>query len=130
MQGSHCRAAGPQCRALSKVHPVRSHSVAAQGESTRPSAQKTPGKPMPMTPPNQGLYLGPGRHRGHVQGSPQDISGTGTHGRHLQSHPRKDALRNDRSEELAPRTCYAADRTGHALLHAMYEQLMKRRCKV
>ena len=29
-----------------------------------------------------------------------------------------------------PRTCYAADRTGHALLHAMYEQLMKRRCRV
>jgi succinate dehydrogenase / fumarate reductase flavoprotein subunit len=25
-----------------------------------------------------------------------------------------------------PRTCYAADRTGHAILHAMYEQLMKR----
>src|SRR5207245_3221471 len=25
-----------------------------------------------------------------------------------------------------PRTCYAADRTGHALLHAMYEQLLKR----
>src|SRR5438128_3544232 len=24
-----------------------------------------------------------------------------------------------------PRTCYAADRTGHAILHAMYEQLMK-----
>jgi succinate dehydrogenase / fumarate reductase flavoprotein subunit len=29
-----------------------------------------------------------------------------------------------------PRTCYAADRTGHALLHAMYEQLLKRRCRV
>ena len=25
-----------------------------------------------------------------------------------------------------PRTCYSADRTGHAILHAMYEQLMKR----
>lgn len=29
-----------------------------------------------------------------------------------------------------PRTCYAADRTGHALLHAMYEQLLKRQCRV
>jgi succinate dehydrogenase / fumarate reductase flavoprotein subunit len=29
-----------------------------------------------------------------------------------------------------PRTCYAADRTGHALLHAMYEQLLKRHVHV
>ena len=29
-----------------------------------------------------------------------------------------------------PRTCYAADRTGHAILHAMYEQLLKRRIAV
>src|SRR3989442_511687 len=29
-----------------------------------------------------------------------------------------------------PRTCYAADRTGHALLHAMYEQLLKRQVYV
>src|SRR5207247_1048424 len=29
-----------------------------------------------------------------------------------------------------PRTCYAADRTGHAILHAMYEQLLKRQAFV
>jgi len=29
-----------------------------------------------------------------------------------------------------PRTCYAADRTGHALLHALYEQILKRRTTV
>jgi len=29
-----------------------------------------------------------------------------------------------------PRACYAADRTGHALLHAMYEQLLKRQARV
>lgn len=30
----------------------------------------------------------------------------------------------------APRTCYAADKTGHILLHTMYEQLMKAGVKV
>jgi succinate dehydrogenase / fumarate reductase flavoprotein subunit len=29
-----------------------------------------------------------------------------------------------------PRTCYAADKTGHALLQTMYEQVVKRRIKV
>jgi succinate dehydrogenase / fumarate reductase flavoprotein subunit len=29
-----------------------------------------------------------------------------------------------------PRTCYAADKTGHALLHTMYEQTLKRRIRV
>ena len=29
-----------------------------------------------------------------------------------------------------PRACYAADRTGHAILHAMYEQLLKNRITV
>jgi succinate dehydrogenase / fumarate reductase flavoprotein subunit len=29
-----------------------------------------------------------------------------------------------------PRACYAADRTGHALLHALYEQVMKKANKV
>ncbi len=29
-----------------------------------------------------------------------------------------------------PRTCYAADKTGHALLHTMYEQAVKRNIKV
>ena len=29
-----------------------------------------------------------------------------------------------------PRTCYAADRTGHVLLHTLYEQLVKRRVTV
>ena len=45
-------------------------------------------------------------------------------------------FRSTRSAERAlggagfPRTCYAADRTGHAILHAMYEQLLKRRLAV
>ena len=29
-----------------------------------------------------------------------------------------------------PRTCYAADRTGHLMLHTLYEQTLKRRVKV
>jgi len=29
-----------------------------------------------------------------------------------------------------PRTCYAADRTGHVLLHTLYEQIVKRQVKV
>ena len=29
-----------------------------------------------------------------------------------------------------PRACYAADRTGHALLHALYEQVIKKADKI
>src|SRR5213594_1800300 len=87
---------------LSKVHPVRSHSVAAQGGINAALGEndswEAPGDILDLE--RMGVIFSRDE-RGRIAQRP--FGGAGF-----------------------PRTCYAADRTGHAILHAMYEQLLKR----
>ncbi|MCG3777441.1 MAG: Fumarate reductase flavoprotein subunit [Nitrospira sp.] len=116
---------------LSKVHPVRSHSVAAQGGINAALGADDSWEAHAFDTTKGGLYLGD-----------QDAI-------EAMCHEAPDAIhelerlgvifsRNDQGGIAQrpfggagfPRTCYAADRTGHAILHAMYEQLLKRRITV
>ncbi len=128
--------AGCEVAVLSRVHPVRSHSVAAQG----------------------GINAALGNHEKAQDDSPERHAFDTIKGSDYLAD--QDAVEILTSEAPVciyemehwgcpfsrtadgriaqrpfggagyPRTCYAADKTGHALLHTMYEQTLKRRIRV
>ncbi len=116
---------------ISKVHPVRSHSVAAQGGINAALGENDSWEAHALDTTKGGLYLGDqDAIEAMCREAPQDI---------LELERMGVIFSRDANGRIAqrpfggagfPRTCYAADRTGHAILHAMYEQLLKRRCFV
>jgi succinate dehydrogenase / fumarate reductase flavoprotein subunit len=116
---------------ISKVHPVRSHSVAAQGGINAALGENDSWEAHAFDTTKGGLYLGDqDAIEAMCREAPQDI---------LELERMGVIFSRDANGRIAqrpfggagfPRTCYAADRTGHAILHAMYEQLLKRRCFV
>ena len=116
---------------ISKVHPVRSHSVAAQGGINAALGENDSWEAHAFDTAKGGLYLGDqDAIEVMCREAPGDILelermgvifSRDTHGR-IAQRPFGGAG--------FPRTCYAADRTGHALLHALYEQILKRRTTV
>jgi succinate dehydrogenase / fumarate reductase flavoprotein subunit len=116
---------------ISKVHPIRSHSVAAQGGINAALGQHDSWEAHAFDTTKGGLYLGDqDAIEIMCREAPQDI---------LELERMGVIFSRDANGRIAqrpfggagfPRTCYAADRTGHAILHAMYEQLLKRRCFV
>ena len=116
---------------ISKVHPVRSHSVAAQGGINAALGEKDSWEAHAFDTTKGGLYLGDqDAIEAMCREAPQDILELEQMG--VIFSRREDGRIAQRPFGGAgfPRTCYAADRTGHALLHAMYEQLLKRRVPV
>jgi succinate dehydrogenase / fumarate reductase, flavoprotein subunit len=118
---------GVDVAVLSKVHPVRSHSVAAQGGINAALGHDDSWEKHAYDTTKGGLWLG---DQDGIEIMCREaaadilelermgvIFSRDAHGRI--------ALRPFGGAGF-PRTCYAADRTGHAILHAMYEQLMKR----
>ncbi|MBN1178426.1 MAG: FAD-binding protein [Anaerolineae bacterium] len=125
-------AAGRSTAVLSKVYPVRSHSGAAQG----------------------GINAALGNHpQGHDDSWERHAFDTIKGSDYLADQPRAEILARDAPERVLemehwgvyfsrfpdgriaqrpfggagfPRTCYAADRTGHHLLHTLWEQCLKR----
>jgi succinate dehydrogenase / fumarate reductase flavoprotein subunit len=112
---------------ISKVHPVRSHSVAAQGGINAALADNDSWEAHAFDTVKGGMYLGDqGAIEAMCREGPDDI---------LELERMGVIFSRDAGGRIAqrpfggagfPRTCYAADRTGHAILHAMYEQLLKR----
>ncbi|HLF87125.1 MAG TPA: FAD-binding protein [Nitrospiria bacterium] len=116
---------------ISKVHPVRSHSVAAEGGINAAIREDDSWEAHAFDTIKGGDYLGD-------QDAIEIMCQEGT----------KDVLELDRMGALFsrdergriaqrpfggadfPRTCYAADKTGHALVHLLYEQLLKRKAFV
>ena len=116
---------------LSKVHPVRSHSVAAQGGINAAIGAEDSWEAHAYDTAKGGLYLGDqDAIEAMCKEAPQDILELERMGVIFSRTPDGRIAQRPFGGAGYPRTCYAADRTGHALLHAMYEQLMKRRCNV
>ncbi len=112
---------------LSKVHPVRSHSVAAQGGINAALGENDSWEAHAFDTTKGGLYLG---DQDAIEAMCREAQGD------ILNLERMGVIfSRDEKGRIAqrpfggagfPRTCYAADRTGHAILHAMYEQLLKR----
>src|SRR5881409_740052 len=116
---------------LSKVHPVRSHSVAAQGGINAALGENDSWEAHAFDTTKGGLYLGDqDAIEAMCREAPGDILDLERMGFILSRDERGRIAQRPFGGAGFPRTCYAADRTGHAILHAMYEQLLKRQAFV
>lgn len=116
---------------ISKVHPVRSHSVAAQGGINAALGDNDSWEAHAFDTTKGGLYLGDqDAIEAMCREAPDDIMELERLGVIFSRDDRGRIAQRPFGGAGFPRTCYAADRTGHAILHAMYEQLMKRRFRV
>ena len=112
---------------VSKVHPVRSHSNAAQG-GINAALQEGRQLGVARLRHRQGLRLPrrPGRDRDHVPRGAGGDPPPRAPRRHLP--PQRGGHGSERARSAAPRqarTYYVADITGQAIMHVLYEQLMK-----
>ncbi len=116
---------------VSKVHPVRSHSVAAQGGINAALGENDSWEAHAFDTTKGGIYLA---DQDAVEVMCREAAGDILELERMGVIFSRDARGRIAQRPFGgagfPRTCYAADRTGHALLHAMYEQLLKRSVKV
>jgi succinate dehydrogenase / fumarate reductase, flavoprotein subunit len=116
---------------LSKVHPVRSHSVAAQGGINAALGENDSWEAHAFDTTKGGLYLGDqDAIEAMCREAPGDILELERMGVIFSRNERGRIAQRPFGGAGFPRTCYAADRTGHAILHAMYEQILKRHIHV
>ena len=112
---------------ISKVHPVRSHSVAAQGGINAALGENDSWEAHAFDTVKGGVYLGDqGAIEAMCREAPGDILDLERMGVIFSRDEHGRIAQRPFGGAGFPRTCYAADRTGHAILHAMYEQLLKR----
>ncbi len=112
---------------LAKVHPVRSHSVAAQGGINAALGENDSWEAHAFDTTKGGLYLGDqDAIEAMCREAPGDILDLERMGVIFSRDEKGRIAQRPFGGAGFPRTCYAADRTGHAILHAMYEQLLKR----
>lgn len=116
---------------ISKVHPVRSHSVAAQGGINAALGESDSWEAHAFDTAKGGLYLG---DQDAIEAMCREAPGEILELERMGVIFSRDAHGRITQRPFGgagfPRTCYAADRTGHALLHALYEQILKRRTTV
>jgi succinate dehydrogenase / fumarate reductase flavoprotein subunit len=116
---------------LSKVHPVRSHSVAAQGGINAALGENDSWEAHAFDTAKGGLYLGDqDAIEAMCREAPGEILELERMGVIFSRDERGRIAQRPFGGAGFPRTCYAADRTGHAILHAMYEQILKRHIAV
>ncbi len=116
---------------ISKVHPVRSHSVAAQGGINAALGENDSWEAHAFDTAKGGLYLGDqDAIEAMCREAPGDILELERMGVIFSRDSQGRIAQRPFGGAGFPRTCYAADRTGHALLHALYEQILKRRTTV
>ncbi|HEY5594999.1 MAG TPA: FAD-binding protein [Nitrospiria bacterium] len=112
---------------ISKVHPVRSHSVAAQGGINAAIHPNDSWEAHAFDTAKGSGYLGDqDAIEVMCQEGPADILELERLGAIFSRNEQGQIAQRPFGGAGYPRTCYAADRTGHALLHAMYEQLLKK----
>ncbi len=112
---------------LSKVHPVRSHSVAAQGGINAALGENDSWETHAFDTTKGGVYLSDqDAVEAMCREAPGDILDLERMGVIFSRNEQGRIAQRPFGGAGFPRTCYAADRTGHAILHAMYEQLLKR----
>jgi len=129
-------AAGEDVAVLTRVHPVRSHSVAAQGGVNAPLANVPEGKE--DSPERHAFDTVKGADYLADQDAaelmtrlaPERIYEIENWGCPFSRTPEGKIAQRPFGGAGFPRTCYAADRTGHAMLHTLYEQVVKRGIRV
>lgn len=111
---------------VSKVHPVRSHSVAAQGGINAALASNDSWEAHAFDTVKGSDYLADqGAIEIMCKEAPDDIFELDSMGCLFSRDEAGNISQRPFGGADFPRTCYAADRTGHALLHTLYEQLMR-----
>ena len=121
---------------ISKVHPLRSHSVAAQGGIN--AALKNAPEGRDDSPDRHALetiqgsdYLADQSAVARMCGlAPQIVYELEHFGAPFSRFPDGTIAQRFFGGSRTPRTCYAADRTGHVLLQTLYEQTVKRGIRV
>ncbi|GMR05333.1 MAG: succinate dehydrogenase/fumarate reductase flavoprotein subunit [Thermodesulfobacteriota bacterium] len=118
--------AGLSVAVVSKVYPVRSHSVAAQG-GINAALKSTDSWEDHMFDTVKGSdYLGDQEAIEIMcREAPGDIMELERMGAIFSRDPEGRIAQRPFGGAGYPRTCYLADRTGHGILHVMYEQLIK-----
>lgn len=116
---------------ISKVHPVRSHSVAAQGGINGALSPNDSWENHAFDTIKGSDYLG---DQDAIEIMCQEAPGEILEMEKLGVIFSRDEKGNIAQRPFGgagyPRTAYAQDRTGHALLHALYEQILKKKIKV
>jgi succinate dehydrogenase / fumarate reductase flavoprotein subunit len=140
---------GLSCAVVSKVHPLRSHSCAAQGGIAAPLGNVHPAPAgQPLEPTAQGETVDdPATHAADTLKAAVGLADAGAVrvlteeaanilGRYETMGCVFSRLSDGRVAQRRfgghsrPRAVYAADRTGHALLSTLYEQVLKRELTV
>lgn len=118
--------AGLSVALVSKIYPVRSHSVAAQG-GINAAMKSTDSWENHLYDTVKGSdYLGDqDAIEIMCKEAPEDIRELERMGAIFSRDSEGRIAQRPFGGAGYPRTCYLADRTGHALLHVMYEQLIK-----
>lgn len=111
---------------VSKVHPIRSHSVAAQGGINAALSINDSWQAHFFDTVKGSDYLGDqDAIEIMCKEAPDDILELDRMGCLFSRDEKGNIAQRPFGGADFPRTCYAADRTGHAILNTMYEQLMR-----
>ncbi len=116
---------------LSKVHPVRSHSVAAEGGINAAIRPDDSWQSHMYDTVKGSDWLG---DQDAIEilcrEAPDDILALERMGALFSRDAEGNIAQRNFGGLGFPRTCYVADRTGHALLHLLYEQLLRRAVQI
>ncbi len=121
---------------VSKVHPVRSHSGAAQGgvnaalRNAPEAHDDSPEQHAFDTIKGSDYLADQAAALTMCQMAPEAIYEFEHWGAPFSRLPDGTIAQRPFGGGGCPRTCYAADRTGHLMLHTLYEQIVKHRVKV
>ncbi|HUK56072.1 MAG TPA: FAD-binding protein [Nitrospiria bacterium] len=127
MRAAVAAAPGLDVAIVSKVHPVRSHSVAAQGGINAALSPNDSWEAHAFDTAKGSGFLGDqDAIEVMCQEGPADILELERLGAIFSRNEQGEIAQRPFGGAGYPRTCYAADRTGHSLLHVMYEQLLKK----
>lgn len=111
---------------VSKIHPVRSHSVAAQGGINAAIKESDSWENHAFDTVKGSDYLGDqDAIEVLCREAPEDIMELERMGAIFSRDETGRIAQRPFGGAGYPRTCYLADRTGHGILHVMYEQLLK-----
>lgn len=117
---------GTNVAIVSKVHPVRSHSVAAQGGINAALGIDDSWEKHAFDTVKGSDYLGDqDAIELMCQEAPMDIHELDSMGAVFSRNQDGFIAQRPFGGAGFPRTCFAADRTGHALVHLLYEQTIK-----
>lgn len=116
---------------ISKVHPSRSHSVAAQGGINAALSPSDSWENHAFDTVKGSDYLGDqDAIEVLCREAPENILQLDRFGALFSRTEDGKIAQRPFGGAGYPRTCFVADKTGHALLHTMYEQLLKRKVPV